>query len=215
MLVGVSSEGRPAVFADVEVELDHLPVALVQVVPVVEGVEVPVLQRQLAWDIRLRGDVRVRDDRPPLGHAPRPLARTRSPDRGRRPGNRGGSRRDPGEVLPGGCDLDEVGPAPRPTQRDGRIREQQTDVHGQIRRARPALPIGREPEHRREALGERCLIGEARERGRRSASASRAVASAAPSAARALMRVSLALASDDAKLASGPLSARPDAKVCR
>ena len=43
----------------VEDELDHLPVALVQVVPVVEGVEDPVLERELAGEAGVGGDVRV------------------------------------------------------------------------------------------------------------------------------------------------------------
>src|SRR5215216_2341297 len=43
----------------VEDELDHLPVALVQVVPVVEDVEEPVLQRERARMLWVGHDVRV------------------------------------------------------------------------------------------------------------------------------------------------------------
>ena len=43
----------------VEDELDHLPVALVQVVPVVEDVEEPVLERELSRVAGLGRDVRV------------------------------------------------------------------------------------------------------------------------------------------------------------
>jgi hypothetical protein len=44
-----------------EDELHHLPVAFVQVVPVVEDVEEPVLQRELVGERRLGGDVCVDD----------------------------------------------------------------------------------------------------------------------------------------------------------
>ena len=84
---GVASARR------VEVELDHLPVALVQVVPVVEGVEEPVLQRELPRGVRLAWRrARRRRARSPRSRAA-PSARSRSPDRGRRRGSRGGSRR--------------------------------------------------------------------------------------------------------------------------
>src|SRR5690348_5076885 len=43
----------------VEVELDHLPVALVRVVEVVEGVEEPELERDLPRIDGIGGDVRV------------------------------------------------------------------------------------------------------------------------------------------------------------
>lgn len=43
----------------VELDLDQLPVALVRVVPVVEGVEEPVLEREAARPVGLRGHVRV------------------------------------------------------------------------------------------------------------------------------------------------------------
>jgi hypothetical protein len=53
-----------------EVELDHLPVALVQVVPVVEDVEHPVLERELSRVARVGGDVRVDGRRLALVEAP-------------------------------------------------------------------------------------------------------------------------------------------------
>ena len=59
---------------DVEVELDHLPVALVQVVPVVEDVEHPVLERELAGVAGVGHDVRVHRRLVTLRDAPRPLS---------------------------------------------------------------------------------------------------------------------------------------------
>ena len=57
-------DGRPTESGgdrrSVEDELDHLPVALVQVVPVVEDVEKPVLERELARVGRVGRHVRVR-----------------------------------------------------------------------------------------------------------------------------------------------------------
>jgi hypothetical protein len=50
----------------IEVELDHLPVALVLVVEVVEGIEDPVLQRELVRVRRIGDDTRVDRRRVPL-----------------------------------------------------------------------------------------------------------------------------------------------------
>ena len=55
-----------------EDELDHLPVALVGVVEVVEGVEEPVLERQLAREPGVGRDVRVDGGGGALGEAARP-----------------------------------------------------------------------------------------------------------------------------------------------
>ena len=63
----------------VEEELDHLPVALVQVVPVVVGVEEPVLQRQLPGVRRVGRDVGVHGRLVALAQAPVPASRSRSP----------------------------------------------------------------------------------------------------------------------------------------
>ena len=75
----------------VEEELDHLPVALVQVVPVVVGVEEPVLQRQLAGRPGRSRRGRTRPAGPSRAAGPR--ARSRSPGRARCRGSRGGTRR--------------------------------------------------------------------------------------------------------------------------
>ena len=73
----------------VEDELDHLPVALVRVVEVVEGVEEPVLQGELARSRPRRA--RRRPARCPPSDAA-PSGCSRSPDRARCPGSRGGTR---------------------------------------------------------------------------------------------------------------------------
>ena len=57
----------------VEVELDHLPVAFVWVVPVVEDVEEPVLQRELPGPCCLGSDVRVDRGLRPGGDRALPL----------------------------------------------------------------------------------------------------------------------------------------------
>jgi hypothetical protein len=64
------SPERPGGRRGIEIELDHLPVALVQVVPVVEDVEHPVLERQLPRIARVGGDVRVDGRRVAQGEAP-------------------------------------------------------------------------------------------------------------------------------------------------
>ena len=53
--------------ADIEEELDALPVSFVQVVPVVVVEEEPVLQRELVWLVVLGGHVGVHDRRLPFG----------------------------------------------------------------------------------------------------------------------------------------------------
>jgi hypothetical protein len=146
----------------VEVELDHLPVALVQVVPVVERVEEPVLQCQLARRVRLGHDVRVGNGLVALGDAPRPLlvatARVESiagevevvvVETLREIGRRG-------------PDLHEVAAAPGAAQRDRCVAEEGVDVHRAVRLPRAALPVLRdEADDRRVALRERGLVGEA------------------------------------------------------
>ena len=111
----------------VEVELDHLPVAFVRVVPVVEDVVEPVLQRELAGPRGLGRDVRVDGRLRALRDAVRPVLVVAA-----------GVERVAGEVevvlvARGGeivgrrRDLDEVA-APGPPQRDGRLVEQDLDV---------------------------------------------------------------------------------------
>ena len=65
-LDGLLRKRRPRVLR-VEDELDHLPVALMEVVPVVEGVEQPVLERELSRMAGVGGDMRVRGRLAPLG----------------------------------------------------------------------------------------------------------------------------------------------------
>ena len=111
----------------VEDELDHLPVALVRVVEVVERVEEPVLERELARVAGIAGDVGVDRRLAPGGEPSAPALVVAS-----------GIERVAGEVevvlvpvveirrlRP---DLDEVGAVPRPPQRDGRITEEHVDV---------------------------------------------------------------------------------------
>ena len=84
----------------VEDELDHLPVALVRVVPVVEDVEEPVLERELARIAGIGGDVGVDGRRRALAEAVAPSARSCSRGRARSPGSRGGTRRGCSRVAP-------------------------------------------------------------------------------------------------------------------
>ena len=56
----------------IEVELDHLPVTFVRVVPVVEDVVEPVLQRELSGEARIRRNVRVDGRRRSLRDATAP-----------------------------------------------------------------------------------------------------------------------------------------------
>ena len=143
----------------VEEELDHLPVALVRVVEVVEGVEEPVLQREFAGVCRLGHDVRV-DRRLAAGLEPaRPLlvaaARVE-----RVAGKVEVVFEAVHEVCGLGSDLDEVGAVPRPAQRDGGlVDEQEIDVDRVIRLApaRALLLLLDEPDDGREALRQ-CLL---------------------------------------------------------
>ena len=138
----------------VEEELDHLPVAFVEVVPVVEGVEQPVLQRQLPRTPRLGDDVRVDGRLRPGGDRACPLLVRAA-----------GSERVPREVevvsvepFPDlSCrrrDRDQVGAVPRAAQRDRVGAEEDVDVEREIRLAWTALlRLGDDPDDRRESLG--------------------------------------------------------------
>ena len=145
----------------VEVELDHLPVALVRVVPVVEDVVEPVLERELAGVAGVGRDVRVGGRRRSLRDQPSPLL-VAAPGSSALPGEvevvlvpRGG------EVGRRGPDLHEVVAAPGAAQRDGRLVEEGVDVDRHVRLARAALlGLRHEPHDRGEALGERLLVGQ-------------------------------------------------------
>ena len=122
----------------VEDELRHLPVALVRVVEVVEGVEEPVLQRELAGVAGIRRDVGVHRRLGALRHATRPLLVVAA-----------GVERVAGEVevvlvavvkIRGlRRDLDEVGAVPGTAQRDGRLVEEHVDVGRDVGLPRAAL----------------------------------------------------------------------------
>ena len=144
----------------VEDELDHLPVALVRVVEVVERVEEPVLERELPRVAGIPGEVGVDRRFAPCGEPSAPALVVAS-----------GIERVAGEVevvlVPVAeirrlrPDLDEVGAVPRPPQRDGRITEEDVDVEWVVGAPRAALHrLLHEPHDRRELLGERGLVGE-------------------------------------------------------
>ena len=84
-----------------EDQLDHLPVALVQVVPVVVDVEQPVLERELAWVADRRRRARRRSARFPR-RSGGPTARRCNPGRERCRESRGGTgRARRGQQRPG------------------------------------------------------------------------------------------------------------------
>ena len=100
----------------VEVELDHLPVAFVLVVEVVEDVEEPVLQRELSAVIRVVGDPRVRHGTVAVVQPVRPFV-VRAAGRERVPGEVEVIAPEPGaEIRSGGCDLRDVRVIPRAAQ---------------------------------------------------------------------------------------------------
>ena len=153
----------------VEDELDHLPVALVGVVEVVERVEEPVLEGKLAGAAGFRRDVRVHGGFAALGQAPRPAFVVAA-----------GVERVAGEVevvleairtvLGPRADRPEVGATPGAAQRNRRlVLEQEVDVERVVRLARSAalLLLFDQPYDRGEPLGQRRLVGEvgARDRG--------------------------------------------------
>ena len=139
----------------VEVELDHLPVAFVRVVPVVEDVEEPVLQCELSRlplfgrDVRIDGGLRARGDQAlPL------LVRT------------AGVERVTGKIeviavealahlSSGGADRDQIGAIPRTAQRDRVGPEEDVDVDRTVGLARAALlRLGDQTDDGRVPLGE-------------------------------------------------------------
>ena len=122
----------------VEDQLDVLPVALVQVVPVVVRIEDPVLQRELAGVAGVGGHVGVDGRVVACGEPARPALVVAS-------GIQGVPREievvlvETGEVVRRRADLHEVGGTPRPSERDGRLAEQELDVHRLVGLARAAL----------------------------------------------------------------------------
>ncbi len=145
----------------IEDELDHLPVALVRVVPVVERVVEPVLERELPRPAPLRGHVRVdrrqrclgQTARPALVVAPRVERIAREVEVVFEAVRRQVGRRR--------CDLHEVPAAPWPTERHSGLVEQDIDVERRVRLPVAALlRLLDEPDDRRVALGERRLVGE-------------------------------------------------------
>ena len=129
---------RLARVGGVEDELRHLPVALVRVVEVVEGVEEPVLQRELVGVAGIRRDVCVHRRLGALRHATGPLLVVAA-----------GVERVAGEVevvlvaivkIRGvRRDLDEVGAVPGTAERDGRLIEEHVDVGWDVGLPRAAL----------------------------------------------------------------------------
>jgi hypothetical protein len=131
----------------VENELDHLPVTLVEVVPVVEDVEEPVLERKLVRVLGVGHDVGVRNGIPVGAEmllpvevhaggvervarevevvAVEPAAELRR------------LRRDPDEIVP-----------PGPTQRDGRLAEEMVHVDRDVVKPAAALAPLNEPDDR-------------------------------------------------------------------
>ena len=152
-----------------EVELDHLPVALVRVPEVVEDVEEPVLQREAVGVAALGRDMRV-DRRLPAGRdLTLPLLVAATWAEGipgkvevvlEEPATEPGRRR---------ADRDQVGAAPRASQRDRVVAEDRVDVDRAVRLPRAArlllrdeLEHGREPQRQRTLCPERvgaCATG--------------------------------------------------------
>jgi hypothetical protein len=140
----------------VEVELDHLPVAFVLVVEVVEDVEEPVLQRKLVRIGTLGDDACIGRRRVPLVDPLRPVVI----------GAAGGDRRagevqviveqSPREIRPGRRDLDDVRLVPRPAERDVGAAEHEIHVRGHVRLPVTArLLLLDEPHHRCIAIRKR------------------------------------------------------------
>ena len=166
-VLAVADLGRPprerlAGVRGVEVELDHLPVAFVQVVPVVVDVEEPVLQGELPGVAGLGRDVGVHRRLVPLGDAAGPSLVAAA--RGERvPGEVEVVVVEPaGEIAGGRPDLDQIRPVPGATERNGRLAEERVDVERLVGLAGAALLLLLdEPDLRRVALGERLLVARA------------------------------------------------------
>ena len=151
----------------VEVELDHLPVALVEVVELVVDVEEPVLQRQLPGMARVGDHVRIDRGRASLGQAAVPELVVA-------PGVERVSRVVEvvlvavDEVRGLWCDLHEVGRVPRAAKRHGVLAEEDVDVDRLVRFAGAAfLVLFNQAHDRREAVRKRLFVGEIRACNRR------------------------------------------------
>ena len=151
-----------------EDELDHLPVALVLVVEVVEGVEEPVLEREPVGMARIGRDVRVDRRRGLLGEAVAPPLVVAA-----RIERIAGEVQvvlveTLGEVLRGRRDPDQVRASPRSAERDRGLGEEHVDVERQVRLAVAALfLLLDQPDDGCMALGERLFLGVSRSRRRR------------------------------------------------
>ena len=143
----------------VEVELDHLPVAFVRVVEVVEDVEEPVLEGDLARMAGFGGHVRVDGRRASASQemALPVLVVAAGTERAARVVEVVLETVD--QVLRARADLHQVGRVPGPAQRDGRLAEQQVDVERDVRLSGAALHRLLDEAHDRAVLlRERVLV---------------------------------------------------------
>ena len=126
----------------------------------VEGVEEPVLERELAGARRIGGDVRVDGRLRPLRDQARPplVAAARVE---RVPGEVEVVLVPADEILRGRTDLDEIEPVPGAAQRDRRLAEQRAYVDRLVRFAGAALVVLRDqPDDGCVALGQRLFVSE-------------------------------------------------------
>ena len=158
-LDGLSGERRARI-GRLEVELDHLPVALVQVVEIVVGVEEPVLERELPRMCGVGCDVCVRDGIAAFRESMRP-AFVVAPRVERRAGEVQVVLEAVGEIACCRADLYEVHEIPWPAQRNGGLVEEQIDVDRPVLLAVPAfLRLRNDTDDRCVAFGERGLVGQ-------------------------------------------------------
>ena len=143
-----------------EDQLDHLPVALVEVVPVVEDIEQPVLKREHAGVAGIADDVRVHRRLASLGDpaAPELVGATRLE---RVAGVVEVVLVEPVEVGSYGRDLYEIERIPRAAEGDRSLVEEDVDVDRLVGLPGAALLLlFDEPHHRCVALRELALVGE-------------------------------------------------------
>ena len=158
---------RLAGVGGLEDELDVLPVAFVGVVPVVEDVVEPELERELARKVRVGGHVRIDGRRLALGDAVRPPLVV-APRIECVPGEVQVVLVEvAGQILRRGADLDQVSRSPRAAESNGLLVEEKVDVDRLVRLAVAAVLCLRDkPDDRRVALGERRLVCEVGRRAR-------------------------------------------------
>src|SRR5215218_4679038 len=150
---------RRAGVRGVEVELDHLPVALVKVVEVVENLEEPVLQRELPGMTRVGRDMGVHGWLVTLPQAALP-ALVVAPWVQGVAGEVEVVLVEAGDVLRSRGDPHEVGPVPRPAQGNRGLAEEEVDADRPVGLSRAArLGLLDDPHDGRVALGERLLAG--------------------------------------------------------